>query len=100
MGQPWAAAAIGVANAVTARRLIKYGDRGYRYLLLEARHAKHNMALEFGTVHLGGFYDDELAGLLRIDTDTRSPLYATALGSPKESTPDGRRALDKLTETL
>lgn len=100
MGQPWVAraGAVVVLSAVTARSLVKYRDRGYRYLLLEAGHVTQTLVLlatglELGAVNLGGFYDDELAGLLRIDPEREVPLYATALGVPAAGDRMARRAL-------
>lgn len=96
MGQPWVAqaAVVVVLSAVLARSLPKYGDRGYRYLLLEAGHVGQNLdlvasALGLGAVNLGGFYDDELARLLCLDPEWEIPLYATAIGVP---TADDRMA--------
>ena len=89
MGQPYlaTAAAIAVLVAVVERSLWKYRDRGYRYLLLEAGHVAQNLnlvapALGLGSLNLGGFFDADLAGLLRIDLDREIPLYAVALGVP------------------
>src|SRR6266511_2685586 len=74
MDQPWAAGAavVLVLSAVCRRSLVKYGDRGYRYLLLEAGHVAQNVVLAasglgLGAVNLGGFFDDELSDLLGID---------------------------------
>lgn len=100
MGQPWVAqaGAVVVLSAVTGRSLPKYRDRGYRYLLLEAGHVTQTLVLlatglDLGAVNLGGFYDDELAGLLRIDPEREVPLYATALGVPAATGRMARRAL-------
>jgi SagB-type dehydrogenase family enzyme len=100
MGQFYAAdaAAIIVTTAVPSRSLGKYGDRGYRYLLLEAGHVAQNINLAaascgLGACNLGGFFDDELAGLLRLDVEEEMPLYATAIGIPRESSRAGRRAI-------
>jgi SagB-type dehydrogenase family enzyme len=100
LGQPYAtsAAAVVVLTAVTRRSLGKYGDRGYRYLLLEAGHTAQNMnlaavALGLGCCNLGGFFDEELAALIRADTEEEIPLYAVALGVSSTSDRDGRRAI-------
>lgn len=100
MGQPWAAhaACIVVLSAVTGRSLVKYADRGYRYLLLEAGHVSQTLdlmatALGLGAVNIGGFYDDELAGLLRVDGEREVPLYATAVGVPASTDRMEQRAL-------
>ena len=63
------AAAAGVLAVVTARldaTLVRYGDRGYRYVLLEAGHVGQNLdlassALGLGALDLGGFLDRMLA---------------------------------------
>jgi SagB-type dehydrogenase family enzyme len=100
MGQPWVAEAalIAVLTAVPERSLPKYSDRGYRYLLIEAGHVGQNLALMaaalgLGAVSLGGFFDDELAGLLRLDTERELPLYATAIGVTDAVTRMDKRAL-------
>jgi SagB-type dehydrogenase family enzyme len=100
LGQPYAtsAASVVVLTAVTRRSLGKYGDRGYRYLLLEAGHTAQNInlatvALGLGCCNLGGFFDDELAALVRADVEEEIPLYAVALGVPTTSDRDGRRAI-------
>jgi SagB-type dehydrogenase family enzyme len=101
MGQFYAsdAAAIIVTTAVPSRSLDKYGDRGYRYLLFEAGHVAQNINLAaacegLGACNLGGFFDDELAGLLRLDIEEEVPLYATAIGLPRDSSRAGRRAIN------
>jgi SagB-type dehydrogenase family enzyme len=91
MGQPWAgqAAAVVVLSAVVGRGLDKYGERGYRYLLLEAGHATQNLnlaaaALGLGACNLGAFADEDLADLLGLDLEVEIPLYGVAVGSPAE----------------
>jgi SagB-type dehydrogenase family enzyme len=94
LGQPYAAsgAAIVILTAVVERSLWKYGDRGYRYILLEAGHAAQNLnlmaiALGLGSCNLGGFFDDDLAGLLGLDDESEIPLYGIALGVPAPGQP-------------
>jgi SagB-type dehydrogenase family enzyme len=100
MGQPWVAeaAAVMVLSAVPGRTLPKYSDRGYRYLLIEAGHVGQNVALlatalGLGAVSLGGFFDDDLAGLLRLDPEHEVPLYATAIGVTAARSRMDKRAL-------
>jgi SagB-type dehydrogenase family enzyme len=103
MGQPYVAdaAAVIVTTAVPSRSLRKYGDRGYRYLLFEAGHVAQNInlaatALGLGSCNLGGFFDDELAGLLTLDVEHELPVYATAVGVPVGSSKTERRAITLL----
>ncbi|WP_433166901.1 SagB/ThcOx family dehydrogenase [Kribbella sp. CA-247076] len=103
LGQRWAAeaAAIMVLSAVCARSLVKYGDRGYRYLLLEAGHVAQNLVLAttglgLGAVTLGGFVDDELSVLLRLDAEAEIVLYGAAVGRPSPGDRTARRALGRL----
>jgi SagB-type dehydrogenase family enzyme len=104
MGQPWVAEAsvICVISFAGERSLTKYGDRGYRYALLEAGHVIQNLnlaaaAMELGCVNLGGFYDDELAALIGIDVDREVALYCSAIGLPDAAPSDrmAMRALDR-----
>jgi SagB-type dehydrogenase family enzyme len=93
-----AAPALVVISAVWGRSLMKYGDRGYRYLLLEAGHAMQNVNLACPGVglescNIGGFFDHELAGLLRMDPELETPLYACALGRPRDEDRMRRRDL-------
>jgi SagB-type dehydrogenase family enzyme len=76
-------------SAVLERSLWKYTDRGYRYVLFEAGHVAQNVnlvaeSLGLGSLNLGGFFDDQIAALLNIDTDDEVPLYGTALGVPAD----------------
>ena len=97
MGQSYATAApaLLVISGVYGRSLGKYGDRGYRYMLLEAGHAMQNLnlfaiALGLGSCNLGGFFDDELGDLLRLRREVEHPLYATAIGLPAEDRESAR----------
>lgn len=67
--------------------MIKYGDRGYQYIMFEAGHCAQNMnlmaaGLGLGTPNLGGFFDFDLATLLDIDIEHELPLYSMVLGIP------------------
>jgi SagB-type dehydrogenase family enzyme len=102
MGQPLAAraGALIVITAVVSRSLTKYADRGYRYQLLEAGHVGQNLSLGavehgLGVCSLGGFFDDELAALLCVDTDLEIALYALAVGVPASPDREQQRALDQ-----
>ena len=89
LGQPYAASAplLILLTGVTERCFWKYGDRGLRYMMLEAGHVAQNInlaaaALGLGSLNLGGFFDDEMANLLKLEGDGEYPLYAVAVGSP------------------
>ena len=67
------------------RSRFKYGERGYRFALLEAGHAAQNMllaatALALAALPLGGFYDRRLDELVGADGLDEATLYAIALG--------------------
>lgn len=72
-------------SAVFARSMIKYGERGYRMLLMECGEAGQNLNLMatangLGCVWLGGFFDDRLGALLQIDGTEESVLVPIVLG--------------------
>jgi SagB-type dehydrogenase family enzyme len=79
-----AAAAIALAG-VPLRTRMKYGERGYRFMLLEAGHACQNLllavaALGLAAVPIGGFIDDEVDEVLEIDGVDEVSLYLVAVG--------------------
>ncbi len=72
-------------TAVFGRTKIKYGERGYRFGLLEAGHVAQNLclaatALGLGTCPLGGFVDDAINSLLDVDGLDEATLYLVAVG--------------------
>lgn len=80
------AAVLLVITAVFARTTEKYGDRGYRLILLEAGHLAQNLCLcataaGHGSLAWGGFYDDELNRLIGVDGVTESVLHALFVGT-------------------
>lgn len=90
MGQPYLieASAIIVITAVVERSLWKYEDRGYRYILLEAGHVAQNLnlcasAMGLSSLNLGGFFDEDVMRLLRLDLDSEIVVYAVAVGRPE-----------------
>lgn len=89
LSQPWVAKAhvVIIVTAVASRLLHRYGDRGYRYLLIEAGHVGQNLALVatasgLGSLSLGGFFDDDVSCMLGLDASFELPLYGIALGVP------------------
>lgn len=74
-----------VMTAVFERNRIKYGERGYRYILLEAGHIGQNIhliseALNLKSCALGGTRDIALEELLDIDGATESVVYSLVVG--------------------
>jgi SagB-type dehydrogenase family enzyme len=82
-----AAGAVLIFAAVFRRTLVRYGARGYRYVLLEAGHAAQNAclvagSLGLGSLCLGGFFDARLNRFLGIDGVSEAALYGVAVGRP------------------
>ncbi len=72
-----------------ARTRWKYGDRAYRYAMLDAGFAGENLylacaALGLGTCAIGAFYDEELCKLLEIDCIDEIPVLMFPVGRPGE----------------
>jgi SagB-type dehydrogenase family enzyme len=81
------AAALVLVTAVFYRSTFKYGDRGYRFVLIEAGHLAENAVLAAGSTGLasasiGGFADREVDRYLGIDGLSESTVYALLLGRP------------------
>jgi len=75
-------------TAVFPRVKGKYGERGYRFSLLDAGHIAQNTylvatAMNLGAVTIGGFLDDDLNALLGVDGVEEAMVYTTAIGKPK-----------------
>jgi len=73
-----------VITAVYERITVKYGDRGERYVHLEAGHAAQNLclqatAMELGLVTAGAFDDEKVAEVLNLPEDEK-PLYIIPVG--------------------
>jgi SagB-type dehydrogenase family enzyme len=86
-GQEYArqAAIVVLISAVIERTKRKYGDRGYRYVLLDIGHLGQNLylactALGLAIVTTGGFFDDEVADLLGIDGCDEAVFYVAFIG--------------------
>jgi len=81
------AAAVILLVAVFKRTIAKYGERGYRLVLLDAGHASQNLLLtaeqlRLGATPLAGFCDDSLAADLGIDGISEAVVLAVAAGTP------------------
>lgn len=81
------AAAAVVVSAVFFRSTFKYGDRGYRFVLLEAGHVGQNVLLTAGGLGLaatpvGGFMDRDVDRWLGLDGIDESVVYLLLIGPP------------------
>lgn len=71
--------------AVLERMYWRYGERGYRYLFLDAGHVCQNLylaaeAVGAGACAIGAFDDDALNGELGLDGESLFAVYAASLG--------------------
>lgn len=86
-----AAAVALIFVAVFERATVKYGERGYRLVLLDAGHAAQNVILTAEQIHLGavavgGFCDDSLAADLDIDGISEAVVHSIIVGKSNEHT--------------
>jgi SagB-type dehydrogenase family enzyme len=73
-------------SAVLNRTKHKYGERGYRYILLDIGHLGQNLYLACSALGLAvmttcGFYDDEANKLLQLDGNQETVMYAGFIGN-------------------
>ena len=71
--------------AVTERMYWRYGERGYRYLHLDAGHVCQNLylaaeAIQCGVCAMAAFDDDRLNAVLGLDGQELWAIYCAALG--------------------
>ncbi|WP_434045372.1 MULTISPECIES: SagB/ThcOx family dehydrogenase [Sorangium] len=81
------AAAVVFFVGLLDRTCARYGERGYRYLLLEAGHAAQNLclaatALDVPHVPVGGFDDDRVNAGLQLPRHREATVYSVVLGRP------------------
>ncbi len=79
------ASVIFIITTVMDRTRIKYGDRGYRYSLIEAGHLAQNICLlatelGLGSCAIGGFIDSEVDKLLDIINQKEFTVYLIVVG--------------------
>ena len=86
LGQTWVkeGAIDIVIAAVYERTMTKYGDRGVRYVHIEAGHAAQNIclqatALDLGLVTIGAFYDEQVKEIIGMP-ENETPLYVIPVG--------------------
>ncbi len=82
------AAAVLFIAAYFSRTTFKYGDRGYRFALLEAGHLAQNALLTasemgLGCAPIGGYFDRDVDRYLGLDGINQSVVYVILLGEPK-----------------
>ena len=82
------ASSVFVLSALFERTQWKYGERGYRYILLDAGHLAENVyllcsAMKLGCCTIGGFLDDYINELIDIDGVNESVIYMIAIGKPQ-----------------
>ncbi len=88
LAQGWirTAAAVIILTAVYRRTMGKYGERGRRYVHLEAGHAAQNVYLQttslgLGTTTVGAFHDDKVKAVLELPLEAQ-PLCLLPIGFP------------------
>lgn len=77
-------------SAIFERTTWKYGERGYRYVWLEAGHLGQNLclaatALGLGPVSRGGFFDEELNRFLDLPAGEEDVIYLICIGQAREA---------------
>ena len=87
-------------TALFERSAFKYGNRGYRFTLLEAGHIAQNInlassALKLGCKNIGGFYDREIDAFLQLDGISHSTVYVLAVGMKPPNSPARKPALKR-----
>ena len=89
LGQEWVAAARIdiVITAFFQRTTERYGERGDRYVHMEAGHVSQNIylqtaALRLATVTIGAFNDEEVQRVLAL-SEQQKPLYIQPVAYPR-----------------
>jgi SagB-type dehydrogenase family enzyme len=79
------ASVVFLISGVLERTKLKYGERGYRYVLLDIGHLGQNIYLSCTSLNLAimttcGFFDDVANKLLRIDGVDETAMYVAFIG--------------------
>ncbi len=85
---PYSAACL-MITATFRRTTFKYGERGYRFVLLEAGHVAQNLLLAAHAAGLvatpvGGFVDDDLNALIGLDGVNEAVIYSILVGGRQQ----------------
>jgi SagB-type dehydrogenase family enzyme len=75
-----------VLSAVFDRTRHKYGERGFRYVYIEAGHISQNIYLQavslgLGSVSVGAFLDNEVNQLIGVDGQKEAVIYLHGVGT-------------------
>jgi SagB-type dehydrogenase family enzyme len=75
-----------VVSGCFERQRIKYGERAYRFTLLECGHLMQNLlllaaGLGLGALPVGGFIDDQINNYLGLDGCDEAAVYLLLLGA-------------------
>ncbi|MHC4454637.1 MAG: SagB/ThcOx family dehydrogenase [Planctomycetota bacterium] len=78
--------AVFVLSAIFDRTRHKYGERGFRYVYIEAGHISQNIYLQavslgLGSVSVGAFLDDKVNHLIGVDGQKEAVIYLHAMGT-------------------
>ncbi len=79
------AAAVLLWTAVVQRSRMKYGQRCFRYIYMDAGHIGQNAALAaeglgLGSCAIGALYDDEVSAVVGADGEEEFAVYLTCVG--------------------
>ncbi len=63
----------------------RYGERGFRYLLIDAGHVGQNLYLaaentSCGVCVIAAFHDEELNDIMRLDGEEQFVIYLASVG--------------------
>lgn len=75
-----------ILTSISDRTTYKYGERGYRYVYIEAGHISQNIFLQsvslgLGSVCVGAFFDDKINDLIGVDGHKETAIYLHCVGS-------------------
>lgn len=76
---------VAIIKTALFERVKSYGDRGYRYVHLDAGRIGENIYLEaismgLGVCGIGAFFDDQINEMLGIDGIKETVIYVTSVG--------------------
>ncbi len=80
------ASVVFIWSAVLPRTMSKYGNRGLRYVFMDAGHVCQNLllaadALGLGACPVGALFDDELNEILGVDGQEETAVYIAPVGT-------------------